>query len=65
MEDITIKKIENGYLITQNGKSYVATNSGKILNQLLNKLLVPKKKNTSEPPPIPVEVKAAKKVALE
>lgn len=60
MEEIVIKKTENGFLITQGNKSYVATNSGKILNQLLNKILKPKKEKDT-PPPLPV---AAKKVSL-
>ena len=64
MEDIVIKKVANGYLISQGPKSYIATNSGKILNQLLNKILKPNGKKSNEPPPLPSEEKAAKKGAL-
>lgn len=65
MEDIVIKAIENGYLVTVGSKNYVSRGDARSLNKLINKILdiAPVR---SVPPPMPEEAKAkAKKVSLK
>jgi hypothetical protein len=59
MDDIVIKKVDNGYVITQGSKVYISTKSLKIFWQILNKIL---KKEVETPPPL--QKLTAKKVAL-
>jgi hypothetical protein len=67
MEDIVIKTIENGFLVSVGAKSYISSGDARSLNKLINKILgMGQGKEKDTPPPAPKEsVERAKKVGLK
>lgn len=67
MEDIVIKTIENGFLVSVGTRSYISSDDARSLNKLINKILgMGQRKDKATPPPVPSEgVERAKKVGLK